>query len=196
MNPRVVDRWDPALPAALEEVLQSGGVLVFPTDTVPGLGGDPWDRRALARVRAMKGRGEDQPFTLHVGPLAAVGRYALVDAKATALLGRLLPGPYTVLLWAKDEAPPCAVSEGKVGLRVPRHSFFSGLMRELGRPLFGTSANRVGLPPLTDVDRILEAFPRVDLVITGESGSGEPSAILDLTADPPVARRGSLPQGL
>ena len=196
MTPRVFDTSDPALREFLDELLETGGVVVFPTDTVPGLGGDPWDRRALARVRRLKGRAEDQPFTLHLPSVEAVERVASLDETSRGALGRFLPGPYTFLLREGDGAPPSAAREGKVGLRVPRHAFFSQVMRDLNRPLFGTSVNRSGEPPLLGLEEILERFPEVDLVVTGEAGSGITSAVIDLTRDPPRAVRGTLPEDL
>ena len=196
MSVHVVDTSDRALPELLEELLEQGGVFIFPTDTVPGIGGDPWDRRPLARVRRLKGRSEEQPFTLHLATVAAVERVALLAPQTRATLARFLPGPYTFLLNAGQGAPPATVGEHKVGIRVPRHAFFAEVMRDLVRPLFGTSVNRAGEEPLLDWDEILERFPGVDLIVTGEGGSGTASAVVDLTVDPPCARRGSLPQDL
>jgi L-threonylcarbamoyladenylate synthase len=88
------------------------------------------------------------------------------------------------------------VAKGKIGIRVPDHSFFSSVMATLGQPLFGTSVNRSGEPPLEDIEQMIEHFSGVDLIVEGSSGAGVPSAIIDLTVSPPQALRGELPAGL
>ncbi len=196
MNPIVLPDDSPRLPAALRELLETGGVVIFPTDTVYGIGGSPWDEGALGRVRAMKGRPADQPFTLHLPSVAAVDRFARPDPRAREIVEHFLPGPYTFLLPARPDAPTCAVKDGKVGIRVPAHRLFTRVMRTLDRVLFGTSVNRSGDPPLIDLAEIIEQFSGVDLIVSGRIEIGTPSAVIDLTQDPPVALRGTLPEGL
>jgi len=111
-------------------------------------------------------------------------------------LERFLPGPLTFLLTAREEAPRSAVAAGKIGVRVPDHSFFGTVMAGIDRPLFGTSVNRSGEPPLTRIEEMIERFNRVDLIVEGSPGSGSPSAIIDLTVSPPRALRGDLPSDL
>ncbi len=196
MNPIVLPDDSPELSAALQELLETGGVLIFPTDTVYGIGGSPWDEGALGRVRALKARPVDQPFTLHLPSLEMVARFARLDPRAREIVEHFLPGPYTFLLPARPGAPACAVKDGKVGVRVPAHRFFSRVMRALDRVLFGTSVNRSGEPPLIDLAEIIEQFSGVDLIVSGRIEIGTPSAVIDLTVDPPVALRGTLPEGL
>ena len=196
MNPLFLSENDPELSAVLVEILETGGVFIFPSDTVYGIGGNPWDEQALARVCTMKGRRADQPFTLHLPTLASVERFVRLDTGVQAILERFLPGPLTFLLTAREGAPRSAVATGKIGVRVPDHPFFSAIMAGIDRPLFGTSVNRSGEPPLTRVEEMIERFNRVDLIVEGSPGSGSPSAIIDLTVSPPRALRGDLPSGL
>ena len=196
MNTRIVPVQNPSLPRAVEELLESDGILVFPTDTVLGLGGNPWSAKAVARVRRMKGRPLDQPFTLHLPTVAMVSRFAVVSSRAQSILERFLPGPYTFLLTSIPGIPPALESANKVGIRVPNHWFFLSLMADLQRPLFGTSVNRSGKPPLSSVEQIVERFPEVDLLVQDAGGTKAPSSIIDLTSDPPRALRGALPDAL
>jgi L-threonylcarbamoyladenylate synthase len=182
---------DARLARTLEEILGSGGVVAFPTETVYGLGGDPWTD-AAPRVRAIKSRPSDQPFSLHLPSHAVISRYAVLHDEARAWVERWLPGPYTVLLPATADAPPCSVAGGVIGLRVPDHPLFREILE---RPIFGTSANRHGAPPLADADAIAAAIPEIDLLIVDERPRGEASAIVDLTGPEPRAVRGRLPQG-
>jgi L-threonylcarbamoyladenylate synthase len=195
MIPTVLRDDDPRLAAAVLEALETGLTIVFPTDTIYGVGGNPWDDSVVAKVRALKARTVDQPFTLHVGSVADLDRYAEVPERLRPTVASLLPGPYTLILPARPAAPSCSVAAGTIGVRVPRHPFFASIIAPLGRALFGTSVNAHGEEPLGEVDEIIDRFPSVDLVIIG-AVSGAPSDILDLTAVPPRALRGRLPASL
>ena len=191
--PNVIGQDAPDLPRRLLEALETGQTIVFPTDTVFGIGGNPWDETVLNRVRTLKKRPIDRPFTLHLPSVDAVERYAVLDERLRVAVSRLLPGPYTLLLPAAPAAPPSSVLAGILGVRVPKHQFFDISLAALDRPLFGTSVNRSGAPPLVDVDEIIERFSGVDLIIVGPVGSS-PSSILDLTQDPLRVLRGSPPK--
>jgi len=186
---------DPDLPLMVIEVLETGGVLIFPTDTVYGIGGNPWDERALERVRMLKDRDRRQPFSLHLASVETIDRFASINADMRSELVRFLPGPITFLLPANESAPPSAVMDGKVSVRVPAHPFFASIMHQLDRPLFGTSVNRSGAPPLIAVDQMIEQFSGVDLLVEGVVDGASASAIIDITVDPPVVLRGDLPPG-
>jgi len=192
----VVKETDERLQDMLTEILETGGTLIFPTDTIYGIGGSPWDERALALVRRLKGRKKSQPFTLHLPSVEAIERFAALNDEMMRVLDIFLPGPITFILPARDETPAASVLDGKVGVRVPANPFFQSVMHKLDRPLFGTSVNRSGEAPLASIEMMIEQFSGVDLLIEGETGTGVPSAIVDLTSDPPRALRGALPEGL
>jgi len=193
---QVLKESDKRIYEVVNSLLETGGTFIFPTDTVYGIGGGPWDERALAQVRRMKGRREAQPFTLHLPSIEAIERFADVDERIRRILSDFLPGPITFIIPASDGAPPATVLDGKVGIRVPEHMFFQSVMFALNRPLFGTSVNRSGEEPLASIDMMIEQFSGVDLLVEGQIGTGIPSAIIDLTSDPPHALRGELPQDL
>jgi len=195
MMPRVVRVDDPDLEFALLEALETSRTIIFPTETVYGIGGNPWDDSVLDRVRRLKGRSPDQPFTLHLPCVEEIDRYAAVDAFSRAIIDRLLPGPYTLLLPALPKAPSSAVMDGVIGVRVPDHPMFDRTLRALERSLFGTSVNRSGEPPLSDLRRIIDAFSNVDLIVEGQV-RGTASSILDLTVRPVRVVRGTLPEDL
>jgi len=195
MIPRVVPFDDPEVPRLLLEALETGLSLIFPTDTVYGVGGNPWDERVLDAVRRLKGRDPRSPFTLHLPDTESIGRFARPSTAARHVIDRLLPGPFTFLLPASPDAPPSATKDGIVGVRVPDHPFFGQILARLGRPIFGTSVNRSGEPPAHDIDGIIDRFGAVDLVFVGPIGATE-STILDLTVAPPRLVRGMRPDGL
>ncbi len=201
MIPQLIRSDDPRIADAIRDALASGGVILFPSDTVYGIGGNAWDDRAVAKARRLKHRPADQPFSLHLAAIDRIEPFARLDFRQRRWIERLLPGPYTLLLDA-DTAPTCSVKDGKAGVRVPDHPFFLRVMAEVGTPLFGSSVNRSGEPPLVGLDEMIEQFPEVDLVVEDAVRRTKPceqpsaSAILDLTSDPPVALRGALPPWL
>ena len=195
MMPRVVPSDHPEVPSLVEAALETGQTIIFPTDTVYGVGGNPWDERVLDRVHSLKGRPSDRPFTLHLPSAQQVARYARLDGRTQAAVERLLPGPYTLLLPASAAAPPAAVSDGILGVRVPDHPFFLAILAALRRPLFGTSVNVSGERPLSEINEIIDRFSSVDLIFVGPVGTAA-STILDLTVDPARVVRGVRPEGL
>ena len=198
MIPQVMRLDDPRMAAAIRDALTGGGVIVFPSDTVYGIGGSAWDDRAVDKARRLKQRPADQPFALHLAAVDLIEPFVRLELRHRRWIERLLPGPYTLLL-PTGAAPACSVKDKKTGIRVPDHPFFLQTMISLGIPLFGTSVNRSGEPPLVGFDQMLERFPEVDLFIEdveprGASGGRETaSAVLDLTRDPPIALRGEVP---
>jgi len=193
----VITENDTRVKEMVENLLETGGVFIFPTDTVYGIGGGAWDERALDKVRRLKGRDPSQPLTLHLPSVNAIKRFAVYDDRVQEVLDKFLPGPMTFILPASGQAPPATVLRGKVGIRVPAHPFFESIMSSIDRPLFGTSVNRSGCAPLSDIEQIIEQFSGVDLIVEAlELGTGIASAIADLTVFPPRALRGKLPKSL
>jgi len=188
MIPIVLSHDHSETAAAVDMALESGRTIIFPTDTVYGIGGNPWDERTLNHVRRLKDRGPEEPFTLHLCRVSEIEKFVRCEPDVTSVIELLLPGPYTLLLPTGPEAPPSAVHEGKIGIRVPDHPFFSSTLK---RPLFGTSVNLRNAPPLNDVAEIIESFTEVDLIVTGDV-AGVSSAILDLTEVPYRLVRGTL----
>lgn len=183
----------------IREVVQSGGLLIFPTDTIYGLGCDAFREEAIQQICRFKGRVPERPFSVHLSSVEAIEKLAMLTERQGLLMRKLLPGPYTVVLKASDNAPASCVSvEGKIGLRVPASRSFRLVHEAAGRPLVGTSVNRSGEPPLLHIEHILEQFSdKVDLIITtNEPMTQESSSVIDITFDPPHVLRGSLPEGL
>jgi len=182
------------------QVIKGGGVIIFPTDTIYGLGGDAFNEAVIKRIYEIKGRSSEKPFSLHLGGLEETKKYCRnLTAKQELYLKKLLPGPFTVILQASPTAPKASVNEeGKLGLRVPDSESFRLIYEQVKIPLVGTSVNRSGQPPLTDINAIIRDFAaKVDLIITTEEKmTQQSSAVIDLTVDPPVALRGELPHHL
>jgi L-threonylcarbamoyladenylate synthase len=178
-------------------VLKGGGLVAYPSDTVYGLGAAASDERAVARVFAVKGRlsGKALPLLLagveDMAPLCAE-----VSPIAKLLTERFWPGPLTLVLRRSPAFQSAALGGGEnVALRVPDHHFLRQLIRALGEPISGTSANRSGRPSCRtprEVQRRLR--DAVDLIIDGgPSRAGQESTVVDITEDTPViVRTGAL----
>lgn len=164
------------------ETLERGGVIVYPTDTVYGLGCDIRQKKALTHLYRMKGIADDHPVSFVCPDLADIARYAVVDDFAYRIMKRLLPGPFTFILNSTREVPRMLMRKRKtVGIRVPDHPVTLALVKELGAPILSTSASRPDEPFINDPEEIAGLFKSADIVIDSGLGGLEPSTILDLS---------------
>jgi len=176
--------------AAAVRSLRRGALVVYPTDTLLGLGALASDRSAVRRLVAVKGRSATQPVSVCVSSTEELERYARVSPAARRFVRRHLPGPYTVLLVPSPEArrvfAPSIVEFPAVGFRVPDHPVARELARRAG-PVTATSANRHGAPPVRRVARARRAFGRAVAcyLAAHPPGSGVPSTLVDLTGATP-----------
>lgn len=168
------------------ELLREGELVVYPTDTLYGLGADATDPDAVDRVYWAKGRPRDDPVSVATS-LDAVDRVADTGDHRDAVEA-LLPGPVTILLPARDGLAPPLARDGKVGIRVPDDPVALDLL-ELAPPVTATSANRSGDPPLR-VPRG-EFVREMDYVLDDGPRSGDPSTVYD-AATGEVVREGAL----
>ena len=171
------------------EQLRRGGVVVYPTDTVYGIGCDITDKKALEKVYALKRMSKDHPVGFVCPDLGDIARYAVVDDANYRVMRRLLPGPYTFILPATREVPKIVMRKQKtVGIRVPHHEVALSLVRALGNPIVSTSASIDGVQH-ADPDEIVAQFGRADTILDAGWGGLEPSTIIDLTGHTPVVVR-------
>jgi L-threonylcarbamoyladenylate synthase len=180
---------DPALSDAVR-ALRRGGLVVYPTDTLLGLGALARHRGAVGRLLRAKGRSAGQPISLCVSSTEEVERYAVLSLAARRFVRRHLPGPFTVLLKpspeARRELAPSVGAGATIGFRVPDHPVARALARAAG-PITATSANRHGAPPartLAEARRALGGEVSVYLPATPK-GSGAPSTLVDLVGSKP-----------
>jgi L-threonylcarbamoyladenylate synthase len=184
---------DKARIAEAASVLQHGGLVAFPTETVYGLGANALDATAVERIFAAKGRPATDPVIVHLAsadgmPLVAES----VPGVARRLAAQFWPGPLTLIL-RKLPAVPDSVTAGlaTVGLRVPSHPIARALIEAAGVPIAAPSANRFSRPSPTLAEHVLADLDgRIDMVIDGgPTPIGVESTIVDLTVSPPVIRR-------
>lgn len=169
------------------DVLRSGGVVVYPTDSVYGLGADMGDKKAIERIYRIKGKREQEALTFICNDIKDISRYAILTDHAYRLIRRLLPGPYTIIVRASREVPRIMTKVSPtLGVRIPDHPVPRAIVEQLGHPLVSSS---VPTPEGVDYNDPLEIEKRlgnqVELVIDSGLIFPEPSTILDLTEDVP-----------
>jgi tRNA threonylcarbamoyl adenosine modification protein (Sua5/YciO/YrdC/YwlC family) len=176
------------------DVLKSGGIIVFPTDTYYGLGCDLFNKAGIEQILSIKNENDTKLFSFICSDLKDISKYAKVSDYAYRTMKHLLPGPYTFILPAAKVIPKKLWSKRKtVGIRVPDHSVTLQLVRQLGNPIASTSATtRLG-EPITDPFEIKNIFnSRVDLMLASNTVSFEPSSVVDLSGDEPeIIREGA-----
>jgi L-threonylcarbamoyladenylate synthase len=160
--------------------LAAGGLVVFPTETVYGLGADALAPAAVARLVEVRGRDEGKPILVLVRDLAMAASVAReVPAAARRLAARFWPGPLTLVLPARDDlAPPLTAGTGTIGVRVSSHPVAAALVAGLGRPVTAPSANPPGAPPPRRLDEARAWFgARVDAWVDGGTLPGGASTV-------------------
>ena len=187
-----------ALPEAVA-VLRGGGLVAYPSDTVYGLGAAAGDERAVARVFAVKGRDAEKAISVLLADAADLAPLcAEVPFLARVLAQRYWPGPLTLVLRPSPGYQSAALGGGDtLAVRVPDHPFLRELIRALGEPITGTSANRSGRPACRSAQEVEhELGDTVDLIIDGgPSPAGPESTVVSLTGSLPVVlREGAIPR--
>lgn len=182
---------------AAAQCLAAGGLVVYPTETLYGLGADATNVDAVDRLIAVKGRESGKPISVIVANAAmAATVVAVVPPVAATLMDRFWPGPLTIVLEAAPTMPaPLTAGTGTIGLRVSSHPVAAALVRELGRPVTTPSANPAGQPPPVRLEAAVAYFgDRVDLYLDGGPVRGEPaSTVVDARGVVRILRPGAIP---
>ncbi len=187
---------DTSRDAAVERaahVIQSGGLLVYPTETVYGIGADARNPDAVRRIPIVKGRDERRPILVLIGSNEAVPEFAAhVPDVATALMRAFWPGPLTLVFRARrDVTELLTAGTGTVGLRCSPNAFCRELIQRSGRAVTSTSANRTGEPTPGTIEEIAGQLGEgIDLYVdAGPLGGHPPSTVVDVSGPVPVLIR-------
>ncbi len=175
-------------------VLKEGGVIIYPTDTVYGIGCDIFNKDALERIFEIKNDGITKLFSFVCSDLKDIAKYAKVSDYAYRTMKHLLPGPYTFILPAAKQVPKKLWTKRKtVGIRVPKHIVTQKLVAEFGNPIISTSTtNRKGELILDPAEIKIIFQSQVDIMLSQGALNGKPSSIVDLSGDTPeVVREGA-----
>ncbi len=178
------------------DVLKNGGLIIYPTDTVYGLGCDITNLKALEKVAKIKGiKLEKANLSFICYDLSHISDYVKqIDTSTFKLLKRALPGPYTFILPGNNDLPKVFKNKKTVGIRVPDNNIIRAIVKELGNPIISTSIYDEDevLEYSTDPELIFEKWQNIgDIVIDGGYGYNIPSTIIDLSGyEPEVIREG------
>lgn len=172
------------------EVLKKGGLVIFPSDTVYGLGCDITNNKALEKVARIKGvKLEKANFSFICEDLSNLSDYVKqINTQTFKILKRALPGPYTFILPGNNNLPKVFKKKKEVGIRVPDNNIVLAIVKELGNPIITTSIKDDDdiIEYTTDPDLILEKWDKlVDIVIDGGYGGNIPSTVINLCGDEP-----------
>ncbi len=165
------------------DVLRAGRIAVYPTDTVYGVGGDPFNEDVVERIFLIKRR-SDKPLPLLISSIKYVMEIAHVSEIALRLMENFWPGPLTLILPVKRKFPfKITFGTGKIGVRMPNHKIPLLLARGLGGAIIGTSANISGHPaPRSAEEALRELDDLVDVILdTGPTPGGIPSTVVEVT---------------
>ena len=181
--------------AKVIKVLQSGGLVIYPTDTVYGLGCDITKTKSLEKIAQIKGvQLEKANLSFICNDLSHLSDYVKqLDSATFKIIKKALPGPYTFILPGSNNLPKVFKKKKTVGIRIPDNNIIRTLVAELGNPIVSTSIRDEDdvLEYTTDPELIFEKWQGlVDVVIDGGYGDNEPSTVIDLTEQPTVIREG------
>ena len=183
----------PRLIAKIADIVRSGGVIAYPTDSCYALGCQLGNSDGIARIRAIRQLDERHHLTLVCRDFAQLGQYAKVDNRVFRAVKAATPGSYTFILPATREVPRKLQHPGKktIGVRIPRHRVTQALLAELGEPLVSTTLLLPGQDePMTQGWEIADELgDAVDAVIDSGDCGLEPTTIIDLSQDEPEILR-------
>ncbi|MDE0019499.1 MAG: L-threonylcarbamoyladenylate synthase [Candidatus Poribacteria bacterium] len=174
------------------QCLKSGGIIAIPTDTVYGLGADPFNADAVQRLYTLKGRPDGKPIPLVLSSVDDVYRVAQnLPDYFFHLTERFWPGGLTIIVEAKDLLPVLTAGGNTVGVRIPDNPLLLKILKTFGGPAAITSANLSGEPPATSPQEIGEELAaRIDMIVDGGKTPGPvPSTVYDISVLPPLIRR-------
>lgn len=172
--------------------LNDGGVVAFPTDTVYGVGVDPFQPEAVRKLYKIKGRPIDKPIPILVGSTDDVERVAQnLPPTFSQLAERFWPGGLTLIVEAKSLPPEVTAGGDTVGIRMPDHPLALALLQRFGGAIATTSANKSDEPPATSAEEVQsELGALVDIILDGgQTATRIASTVLDLSVFPPQIRR-------
>ncbi len=186
VNNRIVDQ--------AVDILKNGGLIIYPTDTVYGLGCDITQKASIERIYRVKGMEKQKPLSFVCSDIKDISKYAKISTANYRDLRKYLPGPYTFILPGTREVPKALLSKQKtVGVRIPDHPLTLAIVKALGNPIISTSVNISAKSFASDPQEFSEYYEgQVDLILDSGPTWAELSSVIDMTDDdqPIVIRKG------
>lgn len=184
---------------AVSNCLKNDGLVIYPTETVYGIGASAVSAKAINKLLKYKGRREGKPLSIAVTDQKMAKKYVEINEQALKFYKNFLPGPFTVISKSKNQVDPRVNSEfGTLGIRIPAYPLIIDIIKDFGHAITSTSANASGKKRPYTIQDIFAGLSEkqkslIDLVIdAGELPKNEPSIVVDTTLSTPIALRGSL----
>jgi len=171
------------------KTLDTGNILIYPTDTLYGLGADATNTSAIEKINKLKKR--KTPLSIMVSSLNEIEKYAIINSDIKKELKTIFPGPFTALLQSKKTDLSYLVQNqsDKIGIRIPNHPFCLDLLNEYKKPIITTSVNTHGEKPLNSINEIEKKFSKINIYYQNNNLDSKGSTIIDFTKKPPVIIR-------
>ncbi len=178
------------------KILEKGGIIVYPTETAYGLGCDGFNIQAIEKIYGIKSRPPDQPLSVIVDNLEMIERVACMQEDAKILIEKFHPGPLVIALKKKSLVPDI-LNKDRIAFRISNNEFVQNIVRNLGKPIVSTSANKTGFKSPYSIDDVLETITEkeVDLIFdAGPLEKNKPSTIIDfvMQSSPQIIREGAI----
>ena len=173
------------------QTLEEGNILIYPTDTLYGLGADATNTSAIKKINNLKKR--KSPLSIMIGTLKEINKYAVVDFNTIEELKKIFPGPFTALLESKKTNLSYLVNNEskKIGIRIPNNKFCLDLLNRYKKPIITTSVNVHGEKALNKVQEIEKKFSEINIYYQNNHLDSKGSTIIDFTEKPPkLIRKG------
>lgn len=185
--------------SAVSNCLKNDGLVIYPTETVYGIGASAISTKAIDKLLQYKGRREGKPLSIAVTDQKMAKKYVEINEQALKFYKNFLPGPFTVVSKSKNQVDPRINSEfGTLGIRIPDYPLIIDFIKNFGHAITSTSANASGKKRPYKIQDIFDGLSEkqkslIDLIIdAGELPKNEPSVVVDTTLSTPIALRGSL----
>ena len=166
-------------------VLKSGNIIIYPTDTLYGFGVDASNKKAIDKLNKLKNR--KQPLSILLKDMMEIDNYGIINNKTKEKISKILPGPYTLLVKSKYNPNICNLVQGEsklIGLRIINMDFCNNIISQLGRPIVTTSINKHGMPSMTKLDEIQKIFPSIPIFYNKKNLISNGSTIIDFSQTP------------
>ena len=171
------------------KTLNEGNILIYPTDTLYGLGADATNTSAIEKINKLKKR--KTPLSIMVSSLNEIEKYAVINSDIKKELKKIFPGPFTALLQSKKTKLSYLVQNqsDKIGIRIPNHPFCLNLLNEYKKPIITTSVNTHGEKALNNINEIEKKFSKINIYYQNNNLDSKGSTIIDFTKKPPILIR-------
>lgn len=170
------------------EAVRDGKAIVYPTDTLYGLGVDASKKERVEKIFSIKGREKNKPISVLVGNFRMLLKYAVMGRKQARMIGKLLPGPYSLILESRD-LPSNLSGTKKIAFRMPECALALAISNKAKLPITATSANLSGRPVPPTLPLIARQLKEIELGINVGPLQGEPSTVIDMTGEKPEILR-------